>query len=402
MDLAGGDYERGRSMFFNDKLKCATCHRIRNEGATIGPDLSNLASRDAISVLRDVREPSASINPDYVAFNVRVSTGADMTGFVRAQDESSLRVIGADGKETVFRRSDVLDLRPSQVSLMPTGLLDGQSESQVRDLLTFLVNAPPERSPSDVQRLVGQPARSPTPLNLVLVASKQDHGPGQHDYPAWQKAWHPWLAQGANVNVSDAWLWPSPEQFKEADVLLFYYWNHEWNADKFRQLDEFLARGGGMVILHSATIGNPDPQELAERIGLAADSERTKYLHTPVDLSLVSTNHPITQGLPAKIHFVDEPYWPMIGDTNRIEVLATADQEGKARPIMWTFEKGKGRVFASIFGHYTWTWNDPLFRLIVLRGVAWAAGGDPRRLESLAARTKETSGQPHSLSRSSQ
>ena len=58
--------------------------------------------------------------------------------------------------------------------------------------------------------------------------------------------------------------------------------------------------------------------------------------------------------------------------------------DGAAWPILWTVQKGKGRVFASIFGHYTWTLNDPVFRIIVLRGIGWAAGGDPRRFERLA------------------
>jgi type 1 glutamine amidotransferase len=36
-------------------------------------------------------------------------------------------------------------------------------------------------------------------------------------------------------------------------------------------------------------------------------------------------------------------------------------------------EHGKGRVFVSIPGHYSWTFDDPLFRVLLLRGVAWAA-----------------------------
>ena len=27
------------------------------------------------------------------------------------------------------------------------------------------------------------------PIRVVLVAGEKDHGPGEHDYPAWQKAW---------------------------------------------------------------------------------------------------------------------------------------------------------------------------------------------------------------------
>jgi putative heme-binding domain-containing protein len=388
--ISGGDFERGRALFFGDQLKCSACHRIRGEGATLGPDLSNLVSRDAGSVLRDIKEPSASINPDFVAYNVTLQNGGQLTGFVRAQDERSLRLVGADGKESVFPRAGVKELRPSTVSLMPTGLLDALNEGQIRDLLTFLLNASPIRSRAEVENALAsstpRSALRPSRLEIVLVASKQDHPAHQHDYPAWQTNWHRMLASATNVMVSDAWLWPSAEQFQHAGVLLFYYWNHDWNREKLQQLDEFLERGGGIVALHSATIGNPEPDQLAGRIGLASDSLRTKYLHTSIDLKIVApTNHPIMLGLPRQIHFLDEPYWPMVGDTNKIQVLATAEQEGSAWPMMWTFQKDKGRVFGSILGHYTWTLDDPLFRVIVLRGIAWVAGEDVDRLEALTS-----------------
>ena len=74
--IAGGDYERGRELFFGERLKCSTCHRIRGEGAIVGPDLSNLAHRDAATVLRDIQDPSVAINPDYVAYNVATRDGA--------------------------------------------------------------------------------------------------------------------------------------------------------------------------------------------------------------------------------------------------------------------------------------------------------------------------------------
>jgi putative heme-binding domain-containing protein len=385
--IAGGDYERGRALFFGDKLKCSTCHRIRGEGKTAGPDLSNLPAKDAASVLKDIKEPSASINPDYVAYNVALKDGETLTGFVRVQDEHSLRLFAADGKESILKRADVKSLSPSSISLMPVGLLDSVNEGQVRDLLTFLLNAPPSRSPQLIASALALDARSSATsrrLSIVLIASKQDHGPAQHDYPAWQKNWHGLLVQSPNVIVEDAWLWPAPEQFAHADVLVFYYWNRDWDESKLRELDDFLARGKGIVLLHSATIGNPVVEQLAERTGLASDSEKTKYLHTPIDLKIVATNNPIMRGLPKQIHFIDEPYWPMIGVTNKVEVLASAPVDGGDWPIMWTFQKDQGRVFASIFGHYTWTWEDPIYRLIVLRAIAWAGGENTALLESLA------------------
>lgn len=387
----GGDFENGRALFFGENLKCSTCHRIRGEGGLIGPDLSNLFAKDAATVLKDIKEPNASINPDYVAYRVTLNDDTTLTGFVRSQDEHSLRISGADGKEQIFPRHEIRDLVPSSISLMPSGLLDAIKPGQIRDLLTFLLNAPPERSAKEIAGALtpaasNSAATEQDPLRLVLVASKQDHGPNQHDYPAWQKTWHKLFASTPRVEIEDAWLWPSTNQWEHAEVMAFYYWNRDWSAQKLAQMDEFLARGGGIVALHAATIGNPMIPELAQRIGLAADSGKTKYRHTPLDLKISTQSiSPIVRGLPQTIHFLDEPYWPMIGDTNKIQVIATTAMDGQQWPMMWTFESGKGRVFASILGHYTATLDDPWYRLIVVRGIAWAGRREAGALDFLAA-----------------
>ena len=395
--LAGGDFENGRGLFFGEKLKCGTCHRVRGEGAVTGPDLSNLAHRDPASVLRDIKDPSAMINPDYVAYNVWLRDGEELTGFVRTRTATVLRVIGADGKEVSASTSDIKEMKLSAVSLMPAGLIDGLEENQTRDLLTFLLNEPPTRTRLEVEEVltnrIAEPSEannSPRPLNIVLVASKQDHGPGQHDYPAWQKKWTPLLGQAPGVTVSDAWEWPTVKQFQEADVVALYCWNHDWSAERLAQLDEFLARGGGLAVFHAATIADSEPEKLAERIGLAAQPLKSKYRHTPIDLKFIAPDqNPITHGF-QQLHLIDEPYWPMFGDANAVNVLATVEMEGQPRPMMWTFKKVKGRVFASITGHYIWTFDDPLFRILVLRGLAWTAGESTDRFNSLMQETPQS------------
>ncbi|TMQ01040.1 MAG: c-type cytochrome, partial [Verrucomicrobia bacterium] len=278
---AGGDFERGRDLFFGDRLKCSSCHRIRGDGGEIGPDLTNLSARDAASVLRDIQEPGASINPDYVGYNVSLKDGNELTGFIRSRDNESILLLAADGRESRFRPTDVKEMRVSAVSLMPAGLLDGVNEEQIRDLLTFLLNEPPKRSAAEVEAVLDagpnrQSAITNRKLEIVLVASKQDHGPGQHDYLAWQQRWHALLGGTPGVDVGDAWQWPSREQFQSASAIVFYLWNHDWNAERYRQLDEFLERGGGVVLFHSATIADQDPEQLAARIGLASQAQRTK------------------------------------------------------------------------------------------------------------------------------
>ena len=351
--------------------------------------MTNLAYRDPASVLRDINEPSATINPDYVASSVSLRDGGSLAGYVRTQDDDKLRIVGPDGKEQTVARADVVDLRPSPVSLMPPGLIAGLKEAQVRDLLTFLVSAPPRRTGAEIAavRKASPPATAASPapraLNLVLVASKQDHGAGQHDYPAWQKTWSALLGRVQGVTVSEAWEWPTPEQWRTADALLLNFRNRDWSAGRLAQLDAFQARGGGIVAFHAATIIDKEPEQLAERLGLSAQPGPTKYRHMPVTLKFSSDAEPgITRGF-KNLTLLDEPYWPMFGDPKRIGVLATAEVDGQPRPLVWTFKRGPGRVFGSIPGHYTWTLDDPVYRLLVLRGIAWVCGEPASRFDGV-------------------
>ena len=36
-------------------------------------------------------------------------------------------------------------------------------------------------------------------------------------------------------------------------------------------------------------------------------------------------------------------------------------------------EREKSRIVGCIPGHYTWTFDDPLFRILVFRSICWAA-----------------------------
>ncbi len=38
---------------------------------------------------------------------------------------------------------------------------------------------------------------------------------------------------------------------------------------------------------------------------------------------------------------------------------------------MWTKVVGRGKVFATNLGHNYFTFNDPYFRIILLRSMAW-------------------------------
>lgn len=215
------------------------------------------------------------------------------------------------------------------------------------------------------------PAEKTRPLHLLLVAGPKDHDKGEHDYPAWQKAWAPLLATAKDVKVDTAWEWPKPEQFQQADAVIFYQ-HGDWNEKRAADIDAFLKRGGGLVYIHWAVYGGKNGEDFAKRIGLA-EAHPIGYRHGPLDIKFnTQLNHPITRNFD-RLKLIDESYWKLSGNLPPNRVLGTSEEEGQPQPILWTTEPSNGRVFVSIPGHYSWTFDDPLFRIVLLRGIAWAA-----------------------------
>ncbi len=114
----------------------------------------------------------------------------------------------------------------------------------------------------------------------MLVAGKKDHGPGEHDYPAWQTQWGQLLAAAPNLNLSAAWEFPSDDQIQSADVLIFFQ-KGTWNDERAKQIDAYLARGGGAVYIHWAVNGDQRVADFSQRIGLASKGGSIRYRHGP-------------------------------------------------------------------------------------------------------------------------
>jgi len=404
-ELEGGNWARGRAVFYGEQAACAKCHSIHGRGSDLAPDLSNLVHRDYASVLRDIAQPSFAINPDHLTYNVLLADGRLLTGVIH-QVGNRLRVGDAKGIVTDVSMEEVEQIAPTATSIMPEGLPKLLGPERLRDLLTFLLTAgpsmpeygpaqPPEpRSRAEVRdALAGapRPAEPTRKIIVVLVAGPKDHGPGEHDYPAWQQVWRELFALAENVRVETAEEWPSAEQFQSADVLVFYQ-HGTWTPQRALDMDAYFARGGGAVYIHYAVDGGEQSAEFARRIGLAWQGGRSKFRHGPLEVDFApGKEHPIARNFD-KVHFHDESYWQLVGERSRIALLASGVEDGEHQPLFWTAEPPKGRVFVSILGHYSWTFDDPLFRLLLLRGIAWAAREPVDRFNDLVlpgARVKD-------------
>ncbi|MBN2311944.1 MAG: ThuA domain-containing protein [Candidatus Hydrogenedentes bacterium] len=279
---------------------------------------------------------------------------------------------------------------------------------------------PPPRSRAEVEAVLAKAPRAdaeePGPLNVVLLADAKDHNNDAyaHDYPLWQKRWELLFGGAAcsaekqanlfgpargdeealrgapNVRVTTAWHWPTAQQFADADVILAFCYL-DWNDERFAQMRDYLERGGGLVVVHPAswTRKKDYAPRAAELLGIGGYRE---FRHGPVDVKIVKPQHPLCVGLPEVIRLDDETYWPPAPMADGVEVLATSDEiiddEGHTapQPVFWTYTVGEGRVAGCQPGHFTWTFDDPYFRIMVLRGAAWAAGESPYRFDALVLR----------------
>lgn len=287
-------------------------------------------------------------------------------------------------------------MRTIAIVIVVVGILGIEAKAQAQKN-----TAPAPRSKAEVEAVLAKAPRHEGALrhlNILLVAGPKDHGPGEHDYPRWQKEWTPLMSKAENVSIRTAWEWPKAEEWEGVDLAVFFL-KTKWTASQLADTKKIQDRGAGVVTIHWAIGCDQEWDNHAARFGLSYRA--ASFRHGKVNLKLAEKEHPILLGLPKQMQFVDEPYWPFIGDKSKVDVLATSDemiQRGDDRaknpgdervetiPVFWSYESPdtKGRVFVSIFGHYYWTFDDPYFRLMLLRGMAWAAKDDVYRFDKLA------------------
>jgi type 1 glutamine amidotransferase len=231
-------------------------------------------------------------------------------------------------------------------------------------------------------------------LTVLLLADKKDHGPagnGMHDYPVWQESWARLLGGAPSVKVLTAQQWPTEEQFKAADVVAAFCYL-KWDAQRIEQVRNYLARGKGLVLIHSATWTKPKPS--AEVASVTGVGGFLRHRMGVMKLRVEKPDHPICAGLPREFELDDEPYWPPTPDpvAPGYTALAVSQEQDGPQPMFWTCQPERGRVFGCVPGHFTRTFDDPHFRLLLLRGIAWAGGTTPSRFDSLVKTLRISAG----------
>ena len=139
-----GDAVRGSGLFLSN---CARCHRVRGEGGSLGPDLSQITSRrSAAALVNSVREPSATIARRYHSVSLvfeGLSAGASgsrqrIQGTLKSEDAFSIQMMDTNQQLRAFMKADLLEFVRESDSLMPAFSRTDLSSAELEDILTFL------------------------------------------------------------------------------------------------------------------------------------------------------------------------------------------------------------------------------------------------------------------------
>ena len=152
--LTSANKSQGRAVF---NATCASCHRLHGEGGQIGSDLTG-AGRDNLDyLLENIVDPSAMVSADFRMSVAELKDGRVLNGVATARTDRTITLQTA-AEAVTLERSEIKNLEQSNLSLMPEGLIESLSETQVRDLIAYLMH--PGQVPHPISSERGQPVSS--------------------------------------------------------------------------------------------------------------------------------------------------------------------------------------------------------------------------------------------------
>jgi type 1 glutamine amidotransferase len=225
------------------------------------------------------------------------------------------------------------------------------------------------------------------PRRILACWTEPDHPKHTHGYQRlaqWLKAD---LDRLDDVSVTTVNGFPEDALWKDADLVVFFLTLKSISKQQQALIDEHLKKGRSIMVLHQGLVQRTTYDEWADRIGYsfswAPKKARSKWgtFNNPITLK---TDHAILKGFPSSVTFKDELYWNLRkGTRGNISVLGTCkapsnkEKSTQEWPAIWTVEHDaaagteSGRVFCIVVGHFDYMQEDPVYRAMIYRGVAW-------------------------------
>ncbi len=130
----------GRNVFMSPKLGgCAVCHRADGIGGMAGPSLATIGkASEPTYLLESLLQPSRNVAPQFEAFMLTTSDGLGRVAFRLMERGGTHTYVDITGKTFDVKIDDIVARVPMPVSIMPEGLVNKLTDTEVRDLVFYL------------------------------------------------------------------------------------------------------------------------------------------------------------------------------------------------------------------------------------------------------------------------
>jgi len=164
------------------------------------------------------------------------------------------------------------------------------------------------------------------------------------------------------------------ENIKNYDVVLFYCTGLNFtDPAQEKGLCDFVRNGGGFAGIHCAS----DSFKRSDRYWELLGGRFAGHGHARYTLHIYDHDHPITKPM-TDFEIQDETYRHSYHKNACIRCLVRMERGGERQCMCWVQHYGKGRVFYTGNGHGKPAWANPQWQRLVVRGLYWAAGREPK------------------------
>ncbi len=134
-----GDLEQGKLLF---EKRCSVCHRLREQGYAVGPDLDMAAGKSIQFLLTEVLDPNRNVDSRYAQYVGLTKDGRIVNGLLAQESSNAIVFRGQENKEVTVLRSELESLKTSGKSLMPEGIEKDISPQDFADIFAYLKSVP--------------------------------------------------------------------------------------------------------------------------------------------------------------------------------------------------------------------------------------------------------------------
>lgn len=133
-----GDPHRGEQIYRRTDLSCLKCHSVGDAGGQVGPNMRSLGTTAQPDyIVHAILQPNKHVKEGYQTVVVLTDEGNVVSGIKTRQTDTELLLRDAEDRLTRIPL-DQIDDQANGASLMPAGLADKLTRTELVDLVAFL------------------------------------------------------------------------------------------------------------------------------------------------------------------------------------------------------------------------------------------------------------------------